>query len=93
MRSSAKQLALPRGQSCAFDRTDTVEEHLQRPLGCDLRIELPQRAGRGIPWIDEEFLAARPRRLVHAVETRERHEHLAARLKETRRVTVENERH
>ena len=65
---------------------DAVDEQIERPRRGHARIELPQASGGGIARIDERFLAAGQRLLVEALETGDRHEHLAAHLERARHV-------
>ncbi len=63
---------------------DRVAEEAQGAIRGDGRIELPERAGRGVARIGEDRIAVRGARLVHLLEAVERHVDLASHLDEMR---------
>ena len=64
----------------ALVHADAVDPDRERPLGRDRRVELPQRAGRGVARVRRLLLARRDLRLVEAREAGEREVDLAAHL-------------
>ena len=84
---------MPLGQRRALKRPQRVEIHFQGPRGGDLGVELPQATRRRIARIDEHLVATRGRLTVQALETGDRHEHLAARLEQRRRCATQPQRH
>ena len=67
---------------------DPVGPQRQRPIGGELRIELANRPGRGVPGVHERGQAGLGSALVERGEIRQRHVHLPAHLYQRRRVRV-----
>ena len=67
-----------RGERIARDFAAAVGDDIEPPLGDDARIELLERAGRGIARVGERFLAGRDDGLVHPLELGRRHVDFAA---------------
>ena len=69
----------------ALVHAGAVDPEREGPLGSDRRIELPQRARRGVAWVRRRFLARSYLRRVEAGEPGEREVDLSANLEELRR--------
>src|SRR5581483_8279630 len=87
-----QQSPLRARQPGAVDFADGVCDEVQRAPGGDARVELTERAGRGVSRIDEERLALVRPLLVDALKRRARQEDFAPDLENGRRVAGEGER-
>ncbi len=76
----------------ALAQPGAVHPDRELPLGRDPRVQLPQRAGRGVPGIRGDLLAGGRGLLVHPGEHREREVDLAAHLEQSRRLAAQGQR-